>query len=120
VTELPREILELRDSLARQGRRDVTVVAYLTPRPGKEAETRDLLLSLVGPTREEPGCIDYHLHRSGEDPCVFMFYETWRSKEDLDEHLTMPYLKPLFDRKNELLSTDIDVKLYTMTSSPET
>jgi len=65
----------------------VTLVAYLKPRPGKEAETRELLLSLVGPTREEAGCIDYHLHRSNTEPCVFLFYENWRSQKDLDDHL---------------------------------
>ena len=118
MTEMPREILRLRDELADHGREMVTVVAYLRPRPGKEDETRALLLSLVEPTREEPGCIDYDLFRSDDDPCVFMFYENWRSREDLDRHLTMPHLVPLFERKSDLLAEDIDVKLYTMTSPP--
>ena len=26
-----------------------------------------------------------------------MFYENWRSKADLDAHLKMPHLKPLFE-----------------------
>jgi quinol monooxygenase YgiN len=117
VSELPREIRELRTDLAEHGGDIVTVVAYLTPRPGKEDETQDLLLSLVEPTRKEPGCIDYDLHRSNDDPCVFLFYENWRKKEDLDEHLTMPHLQPLFDRKDDLLAKDIDVKIYTMAST---
>lgn len=95
----------------------VTLVAYLKPRPGKEDETRELLLSLVGPTRDEAGCIDYHLHRSNEDPCVFMFYENWRSQKDLDEHLGLPHLKALFAKKDELLSEDITIELFTMTST---
>lgn len=95
----------------------VTLVAYLKPRPGKEAETKELLLSLVGPTRKEAGCIEYHLHRSNDEPCVFMFYENWRSKKDLDEHLAMPYLETLFAKKDELLSADITIELFTMTSA---
>lgn len=117
MPEMPREILELRDDLAQHGEREVTVVAYLKPRSGKEEETRELLLSLVGPTREEVGCIDYDLYRSDDDSCAFMFFETWRSKEDLDKHLAMPHLKPLYERKDDLLSEDIDVKLYTITSA---
>lgn len=117
MSEVPREIRQLAADLALYRGQEVTLVAYLKPRPGKEAETGDLLLSLVAPTREEPGCIHYHLHRSNGEPCVFMFYEHWRSQEDLDEHLAMPYLKTLFDKKDELLSEAIDVKIYTMTSS---
>jgi quinol monooxygenase YgiN len=117
VTELPREILALRNDLAQHGEALVTVVAYLKPRPGKENDLRDVLLALVEPTRQEPGCIDYDLHRSNDDPCVFLYYENWRSKEDLDRHLTMPHLAPLFERKDELLAEEIDVKLFTMTSS---
>ena len=41
----------------------VSLVAYLQAKPGKEQELVDTLLSLVGPTRQEAGCIDYHLHR---------------------------------------------------------
>jgi len=55
----------------------------------------DTLLLLVGPTRQEAGCIDYHLHRSNEDPRRFMFYENWHSKKDLDDHLAKPHLVPL-------------------------
>lgn len=119
MTELPREIVELRSDLSRHGDEIVTVVAYLTPRPGLEAETEKLLLSLVEPTRREPGCIDYVLHRTDGEPCVFLFYENWRSREDLDRHLTLPHLEPLFERKSELLAKDIDVKLFTLASSRE-
>jgi len=120
MPEMPREILDLRDDLAQHGDQEVTVVAYLKPRSGKEEETRELLFSLIEPTLVEPGCIQYALYRSNDDPSVFMFFEIWRSKEDLDKHLTMPHLKPLYERKSDLLSEDIDVKLYTMASdSPE-
>jgi quinol monooxygenase YgiN len=118
VTEFPPEIAALRSDLAQHAGEEVTVVAYLTPRPGKEAALEELLLSLVEPTRKEPGCIDYDLHRSNDEPCVFLYYENWRSKEDLDEHLAMPHLETFFARKEELLAKEIDVKLFTMRSAP--
>lgn len=114
MTDMPPEIRELRSELQRHGDETVTVVAYLTPRVGREADTEQLLLSLVEPTRREPGCIDYVLHRTDEQPCVFMFYENWRSREDLDRHLAMPHLEPLFERKDELLAKAIDVSVLTM------
>lgn len=113
MTEFPREIQQLAADLALYGGQEVTVVAYLKPRPGKENETEKLLRSLIEPTRQEPGCIDYNLHRSNDEPCVFMFYENWRSKQDLDEHLAMPHLGPLFEQKDDLLAEEIDVKLFS-------
>jgi quinol monooxygenase YgiN len=119
VSELPGEIRDLQDDLARGSGRQVTVVAYLTPRPGKEDDLRDVLLSLVEPTHAEPGCIVYDLHRSNDDPCVFLYFEIWRSEEDLQAHLEMPHLEPLFARKEELLAQEIDVELFRMVSTPK-
>ncbi len=50
-----------------------TLVAYVKAKPGKEAQLRETLLGLIGPTRKEAGCIDYHLHVADDDPRMFMF-----------------------------------------------
>ncbi len=39
----------------------ISVIAYLHAKPGKEQQLIDTLMSLVGPTRLEAGCIDHHL-----------------------------------------------------------
>ena len=116
MSDFPPEIQQLAADLAQYGNQEVTVVAYLKARPGREGQTHELLLSLVAPTLEEDGCIDYILHRSNDDPGVFLYYENWRSKEDLDEHLAMPHLTALFEKKEDLLAEPIDVKLLTRTS----
>lgn len=61
--------------------------------PGFEDELAGHLAAMVGPTRSEPGCITYQLHRDPEDPSKFMFYERFRSQEALDEHGKTPYLQ---------------------------
>jgi quinol monooxygenase YgiN len=49
----------------------ITVVATFQAKPGKEAELKKALISLVAPTRKEAGCINYDLHVSPEDPAKF-------------------------------------------------
>jgi quinol monooxygenase YgiN len=71
----------------------LTVFATITAKPGKEALVEEVLRSYVAPTREEEGCIDYVLHRSLESPHVFMFYENWRSAEDLNRHLESDHIR---------------------------
>lgn len=69
-------------------------------------------LTQVEPTRAEPGCLSYELHVDETDGCVFMFYENWRSRADLDAHMTMPHLKPLQSRLDDLLARPPDIRFY--------
>ncbi|WP_067721145.1 putative quinol monooxygenase [Nocardia yamanashiensis] len=62
----------------------ISLYGFLRPKPDRAAEVRALLTSLVEPTREEAGNLEYHLHEHA-DGRLFL-YEVWRSQEDLDAH----------------------------------
>ncbi len=96
----------------------VTVVATFKAKPGKEAAAREAITALIAPTRAEAGCINYDLHQSADDPAIFMLYENWLSKNDLDEHLAMPYLKSFLGTADDLLAEPVDIALYKMISTP--
>jgi quinol monooxygenase YgiN len=80
----------------------LTVVATFQARPGKETDLRAALIRLLAPTRKEAGCVSYDVHQSADDPAKFLFYENWRSKEDLDAHMKSPHLQKLVPRVDEL------------------
>lgn len=84
----------------------VTVVATFKAKEGMEEATAEAIQAIVEPIRAEAGCIDYDLHRSAENPGVFMLYENWTSKADLDEHLAMPYLKDFLGRADGPFGSD--------------
>ncbi len=92
----------------------VTVLALFKAKPGLEEEVKGELMALQGPTRSEAGCIHYDLHQSKEDPSRFMFYENWKSQEDLDEHLQMPYLKTFREKAGNLLAEPASITLHEM------
>jgi quinol monooxygenase YgiN len=96
----------------------VTVVATLKAKPGMEDTVRGAVEAVIAPTRAEPGCINYDLHQSNDNPSLFMLYENWTSKKDLDEHLAMPYLKDLIAKCDDMLSDPVDIALFTMISQP--
>lgn len=81
----------------------LTVIAYMKAAPGKEDELREGLKSLIEPTSQEDGYVNYDLHESVEDPGVFFFYENWTSAEHLDAHLATPHLVDFAARIPELL-----------------
>jgi quinol monooxygenase YgiN len=91
----------------------LTVVAELTAKPGKENDLRDALAGLIEPTRNEDGCVEYVLHESTDRPGRFVFYENWKSREALDQHLRTPYLQALSARSGELLAEPARILTYT-------
>ena len=90
----------------------ITVVATFQARPGKEAELQKALISLVAPTREEAGCLNYDLHVSPEDPAKFLFHENWTSKAQLDVHLKSPHIQVLLPRVDELCVSFPDIVIW--------
>lgn len=92
----------------------VTIVAKIKAKPGRQGELKEVLLSLIAPTRAEKGCICYSLHQDSNEDSVFMFYEKWASKEALDEHLQTPHLKGLVARADELFAEPLQINFYTM------
>jgi quinol monooxygenase YgiN len=90
----------------------ITVVATFQARPGKEAELKKALTSLVAPTRQEAGCINYDLHVLPEDPAKFLFHENWTSKPHLDAHLQNTHIQVLLPRLNELAVGMPEIKIW--------
>jgi quinol monooxygenase YgiN len=82
----------------------LSLYGFLRPKPDRADEVRQLLSSLVEPTRQEEGNLQYHLHEH-EDGRLFL-YEVWRSQEDLDRHNARPplrdFLANLLDYLEEL------------------
>jgi quinol monooxygenase YgiN len=65
----------------------VTLVPFFTIKPGEVEAVRRAHLTMVEPTRAEPGCLDYDLYQSRDDPSVMFFYENWTNQESLAKHM---------------------------------
>lgn len=68
------------------------IAASMRAKSGQEAAMRELLLSLVPPTRAEEGCVLYDLHQDLNDPAEFLFYEIWENREVWLKHMESPHL----------------------------
>jgi quinol monooxygenase YgiN len=92
------------------------LVGFARPKPERAADLKALLLSFVEPTRQEPGCLEYHFHQDRDDPNLFVFYEVWRSKADLDAHLALPHMKAFWETRMEYLTEDLEIRWIEMAS----
>ncbi|HGY9627805.1 antibiotic biosynthesis monooxygenase [Pseudomonas putida] len=85
-------------------------------RPEKAEAFEQLFRAYVEPSRQEPGCIEYHMLRDKEDPSLFVFYEVWASKADLDVHSALPHMREFFEQRMEYLERDFDIQMIEMLS----
>ena len=90
----------------------LTVTAHIKAKKGLEENLRKELLALIEPTRSETGCITYDLYQDQEDKSFFMFYESWRKKSDLEQHLQKPYIKRFMDKADELFVEPVTISLW--------
>lgn len=90
----------------------LTVIARVKAKEEKVRQAKKILTGLVGPTRAEPGCINYVLHQSTDDVCSFAFLEKWADRAALDSHLQTPYLKAFLAQVDDLLAEPLDVTLW--------
>ena len=64
----------------------ITVVAHIRARADRIALVQSELEKMVASTRQEPGCLQYDLHRDNQDPVHFVMLESWASPEHLQAH----------------------------------
>ena len=94
----------------------LTLIAKLTAKPEHADTIGEGLFGLLAQTRAEEGSIDYHIHRDKDDPAVWILYENWRSRADLDAHFDRPYTKALMARFPALLAKDMELTFCRMVS----
>ena len=70
----------------------LNVIAHLYAGEGQEVAVREVLESIVAPTRLEDGCLRYDLFVDVADPCRFTFIEEWTSSEALQVHSRAPHI----------------------------
>jgi len=83
------------------------VVTYVI-KSGHEDEAVGLFQKLTGPTRAEPGCRMYVVHRSLTEPRKFLLYEQYDDQAAIDAHRASPHfaqyakegLFPLIESRN--------------------
>jgi len=66
---------------------NITIVAFLTGKAGREEEILKTVASQTESTRAEDGCINYVFHQRVDNPREFVLYERWRDLAALQAHL---------------------------------
>ena len=74
-------------------RKELTIVARIEAKAHKTEWVKCEMLKLIEPTLKEPGCREYLLHQDNKNPAVFLFYESWMSRELWQEHMQSHHIE---------------------------
>ena len=89
----------------------ITVVARVVAKKEAVEAVKAELLKIIGPTRQEPGCIEYRLHQDNEDTAVFLFYENWENLSCLEQHMISPHFQSYVAAVGDLLAEKVVHKM---------
>lgn len=80
------------------------VIIRFEPLPGKEAEFREALLRVNGPSRTEPGCVGIDVFESIREPFVFAVHSEWLDEASFELHSTLPHTQQFLAIAEKLLT----------------
>lgn len=90
----------------------IHVTARFTARPDTIDALRTLLVALVEPIRNDPGCIRCNLVRNLAAPTELTFIEEWHSQAALDQHLAETFVKAAVAEAEPLLAGALDFRVH--------
>lgn len=88
---------------------EVVIVAPVKVKPEYLEQFTQAMHVVLATSREEPGCLQYDVHREIDSANSFVFYERWRSDEAFAEHEASEHYK--------LFGQQIDGKLESIVIS---
>ena len=90
------------------------VFVRLHAREGADSLVEEALREVMEPSREEPGCLSFHLFRSMRDPRLFYIYSRWVDEAAFQKHADLPHtvrflkkVDALVDQPREVSRTEI-------------
>ncbi|MBI3514688.1 MAG: antibiotic biosynthesis monooxygenase [Proteobacteria bacterium] len=90
------------------------LIARFHARPGAAEGVEQAIRTVSGPTRAEPGCLDYHVFRATRDRLLLYIHSRWRDEAAFDAHAALPHTVRFLARVAPLIDHPLDVTRTTM------
>ncbi len=92
---------------------EVFIFGRFHARPGHAQAVEAAVQAVVGPTRDEPGCLDVHAFRSTLDASLFYIHSRWADAAAFERHALLPHTVRFLARVEPLIDHPLDVTRTT-------
>ncbi len=86
---------------------------------GAKDDLVKLVADLMAPSRQEEGCIQYSFYEDQFAPNTFLFYEEWRSRDDIEAHFSKPYFTSFMQGLSNLIDGQPNIKIFDISTVEE-
>jgi 4-carboxymuconolactone decarboxylase len=90
----------------------LTNLAFIRAKKGSSEPLGQGLLALVEPSRAEPGCLGYEVHRCTDDADLWLLYENWQSAQDLAAHFASPHMQAFLEDVPSISQGDLELRAF--------
>src|SRR5215813_6037807 len=90
------------------------VIAKHRAKPERADALEKRMIAEARKTREEPGALQFHIHRDRFDRNLFVVFEIWRDINALREHFEKPYVKQFVADSVSYHDGDMEVQWLVM------
>jgi quinol monooxygenase YgiN len=88
---------------------ELFIFARFHARKDQEDAVAQALREVVGPSREEAGCLGIRAFRSVRDPGLFYIHSRWTDEAAFELHATLPHTVRFVERVEPLIDHPLDV-----------
>jgi quinol monooxygenase YgiN len=81
----------------------------LHSRAGEEGAVEQALREVMGPSREEEGCLSFHIYRSMRDRRLFYIHSRWSDEAAFQKHAGLPHTVRFLEKVDVLLDQPREV-----------
>ena len=74
----------------------VEMTAIITAKPEQREQLKEALRRVVAETVKEPGCIEFRIFESLEQPDKFVLWEVFANRQALRDHIAKDYTQHYF------------------------
>ncbi|WP_169729262.1 putative quinol monooxygenase [Solimonas soli] len=90
----------------------LTHLAFVLAKPDCTGPLAARIAELAVEAAGEPGCIEFTIHQSSDDPALWFLYSSWQSAEALAEHLEHGSGRHFAEASGGLLEESMDVHSF--------
>jgi quinol monooxygenase YgiN len=106
-------------TVAAQVHAEQVVVGKFMAKPEKQAELIQLAQGMFEPSRAEPGCISYEFYEDTQGDHTFVFVESWKNQEALDQHFQTAYFKRFMAQFSDMIIGKPVIKVFEVASEKQ-
>jgi quinol monooxygenase YgiN len=88
---------------------ELFIFARFHARAGNERGVAEAVISVLGPSREEDGCLSIHAFRSTRDPRLFYIHSRWKDEGAFEIHAGLPHTVRFIERVESLVDHPLEV-----------